>query len=611
MNFNNQQMAIISHIKALLTPKPKIKGSDWVNNNFYLSPESSSAPGKMTLYPYQEEIIDEMTSEWTELVVLNKSARIGYNKLLNAMIAFFIAEDPSTMLLYSPNDLMSKRLAETEIDNMIRDNELVRDKIDGGQLYQKKKNKNTTMLKTFFGGYMEMLGAVSPNNFAQRTARIAIVDELSRWVDSIGKEGDGVGLAKKRISDFYNGKLIIGSSPTLKARNKIGKEFLKTDQRHRYLPCPFCDHRQILLFKNLKWDKDNNKELIESSIGFKCVKCEKLIRQNHHRKMDKAGKWVKHNPKAQRKAGFHIWAAYGYSPTMTWVGIVKEFLAVKDNPLELQVFTNTTLAEAWEDKGRKVDTNMLLNKKEEFGDFDLPENIAMVTMGTDTQNDRLESVVVAHGASKERWIIDRHVIFGDPADQQVWEDLDDIYNNATYTHPKGDVGIYAHSIDSGGGRTKYVYEYCKPRLSNRVYPIKGANSVDAKEVTRRDSATKKRSKYNITHFHIGVNRIKDYIDVGLQLKIKGANYIHFPDEKWVDEDFCNQLLSEYKNEDTQRWEIKRSGLRNEGFDTLVYAESAKLITGIDVDKLISRGQILGLSGKTTKKRGMVILSEGI
>ena len=587
-----QQRVILNYYNSSLQPKPKVTGSDWCNQHFYLSPESSSMAGKMTLHAYQEEIVDAMCDEWTELVVLEKSSRIGYNKLLNVAIAYFIVQDPATILFYSPNDQLSKDIAVTEIEPMVRDNPPVGERIRPNvQTSKRRKLVDNTMLKSFAGGYLQMLGAMTPNNFAQRTARVIIVDELSRWLDNIGGEGDGVSLARVRASDFYNGKVIVGSSPTHTFRNKIGQTYEETDMRIRHLPCPFCEHYQPLLWKNLKFERadDEDKTLIEASVGFECVRCQELIRQRFHKQMDNAGKWVKQKPHVKRAAGFKIWTAYGFSPKMTWIGIVKQFLKVKDNPLKLQAFTNTVLGESWDDATDTTDPLTLFAKRERYHDtYDLPEEVLLITAGVDTQNDRLEMMIVGHGKDKERWILDYHVIYGDPAEDEVWVDLERFYNELSYTHPLAPdgIGVYAMSIDSGGGRTKYVYDFCKPRLHLRIYPIKGASNVDAKEVNRREAYTKTASKYKITHFHLGVTKMKDYLVVGLAKQHAGANYIHLPDTDWADENFCAGLVAEYKDVESGRWLPKEEGaVRNEPIDTLTYAESAKLICGVDMDKL--------------------------
>ena len=581
-----QDKTIGSYLLSLLKPKPKRSGSEWAEQEFFLSAESSSRPGKFTPHGFQREILDAMCDDMTQRVVLMKSARIGYNIMLSAMVGYDIAENPCTTLIYSPNDKLAQLLGKTSIEPMIRDNPIVKQRL---QTTANSTRKEKITFKQFHGGYLEILSAGTPNNYAQRTARKVVVDELARYETSI--EGDVVDLIYKRCSDYYNNKILIGSSPTVKSRDLIGKEYEKTDKRVCKYPCPECGTKFEIIFSNLKWKKENN-NVIKESVGFECKQCKMLITQKWHKWLDKRCEWEATKPEVKRSKGFLLNALMGFSPNSSWHMVVDEFLRVKDDPLALQTFTNTTLGEVWDDGiMTKADHNLLLNRKEDYAPHDISDDAYVITAGVDTQNDRLEMIVIAHGLNRERWILDRHIIFGDPSDEQVWKDLETIYDNSRYTSSRGDMGIYAMSIDSGGSRTSFVYEFCKPRLSKRIYPIKGGNSIDAKLVNKRDAS---RSKYNTIFFLLNVHKWKDIFDVAFNIEKKGANYLHTPNNEWFDLDFVKQLLSEYKDLDTQKWVKRYGGIRNEMLDTIIYADSALVISGVNTSKLEMEKRVLGL-----------------
>ena len=42
-----QKKQIVAHAKNIFKPKPLLTGTEWANKYFYLSPESSSAPGRV------------------------------------------------------------------------------------------------------------------------------------------------------------------------------------------------------------------------------------------------------------------------------------------------------------------------------------------------------------------------------------------------------------------------------------------------------------------------------------------------------------------------------------------------------------------------------------
>ena len=58
------------------------------------------------------------------------------------------------------------------------------------------------------------------------------------------------------MESYWDGTVILGSTPTTEEGSKINKQFHRTDMMFRYVPCPKCYHTQIIEFKNLQWDKE-------------------------------------------------------------------------------------------------------------------------------------------------------------------------------------------------------------------------------------------------------------------------------------------------------------------------------------------------------------------
>ncbi len=94
----------------------------------------------------------------TKQVTFKKSARVGYNKMLNACIGYFIHQDPCSILFAQPTDDEAFGIAEDEIDPMIRDNEVVRELVERPRVDGRLK-KAKTVKKFYPGGILEMVGA--------------------------------------------------------------------------------------------------------------------------------------------------------------------------------------------------------------------------------------------------------------------------------------------------------------------------------------------------------------------------------------------------------------------------------------------------------------------
>lgn len=607
MSVSVQQQGLIDFSRHILRPKPKLTGAEYANTVFKLSPESSSEAGQITLHPYQEEIINCMTNQSTEFVTVKKSARVGYSIMLNIAVAYHIEHDPCSILFAQPSDDEAYGYSTDSIEPMIRDNKGVLSAISTKPLVGKAK-KEKTVKKLYPGGILEIVGAHSPKNFRRRTVRIAIGDEINGWVIGAGNEGDQIKLMTKRTNDFYNRKVIIGSSTTVKGKSRITTEYELGDMRKRHLPCPHCGHYHELEFENLQYDVEDG-YVVQDSVGFACPSCGSIYDQSYHRNMDLKGKWVA-TKEYRGHASFHIWAAYSYSAKSSWYHIAKEYEEAKKDPIKMQPFVNTVLGEDYEDIENTITPDHMMKKCEHY-ETEVPKKARVITIGVDTQNDRLEWEATGWGAGHQQWKIDRGIIYGDPSQDAVWDELDNIFENNEYEHPNGKMKAYAMGVDSGGGRTINVYAYTNPRLHKRIYALKGSNTIDAQEISRRVNKDPNHKYYGVTFFMVGVNRIKDMIWTGLSMDAPGNWYIHFPKKPLYDKDYFSQLTAEYKN-DKGRWETKIKGSRNEQFDLSVYEFAALRIAGIDLDRLEKNNKyLMGGSSSIKKKRKRRELSRGI
>jgi len=589
-----QQIQLLSYTQAILKPKPRLTGAEWADRYFYLSPESSAAPGKWKTLPYQIEPINSMTDEITEQVTWWKSARVGYTKCINIAVGYHIHQNPSSILLAQPTEDEAFGYAEDEIEPMIRDNEVIEGLI--GKTKKKGRNKREkTAKKTYPGGILELVGAHSPRNFRRRTVRIFIGDEIDGWEQQAGKEGDQIELGKKRTNDFWNRKNILGSSPGVEHLSKIKPEFLKGDQRFYEVPCPFCDHYHPLEFSNFDAPRDKDGELIEEEIGFFCPKCGAKYTEDYKIEMIEKGKWVARKP-FKGHASYFIWAAYSYNANSSWTSIAKEWFAAQGNILKQKAFTMLVLGETWEEEqGEQIEDNELLNRRE---DYELiPNEAVLLTCAVDTQDNRLEGEIKAWGIDDESWGVMPFRIEGVPSQKQVWQDLDNILNS-TYKREDGiELRISCTCIDSGGHFADDIYKFCKKREIKRVFAIKGS-STHGKPIVSRPTTS---NKLKVKLFTVGTDTAKELIYSRLKYEEFGEGYMHF--NKQYDEEYFKQLTAEkivntYKaGKPVRVW--KKTRARNEALDYTVYNLAALNILNPNYEKI--KENLTVAKKKTTPK----------
>jgi phage terminase large subunit GpA-like protein len=260
-----------------------------------------------------------------------------------------------------------------------------------------------------------------------------------------------------------------------------------------------------------------------------------------------------------------------------------EFLKAKLLPETLKTWINTSLGESWEENGDSVAEGSLLARRENWGEL-CPNGVLVITAGVDVQDDRLELEIVGWGLKEESWSLDYKVIYGDPAREEIWQDLDAILEKPI-KHAYGiNMRIATVCVDSGGHHTGSVYSYCKKRQLRRIFAVKGS-SISGKALVNRPSIA---NKMRVKLFSIGTDTAKEMIYSRLKIETIGSGYCHFPANR--DDEYFKQLTAEklvtryHKGYPVRKWE-KPAGRRNEALDCRVYALAALGILAPDLETL--------------------------
>jgi phage terminase large subunit GpA-like protein len=508
-------------------------------------------------------MMDAFNDPNVETVTIMTSSQVGKTEIVNNIIGYYIEHDPSPMLLIMPTLEMGTAWSKDRFAPMLRDTPSLRGKVSDARA---KESGNTILHKTFAGGHISIAGANSPASLASRPVRLVLFDEVDRFPPSAGTEGDPVKLGAKRTQTFWNRKIFHDSSPTVKGVSRIEALWNESDKRRFFVPCPKCNHSQILVWARIKWDKRDGKDDMDS-VYYECEECKAHLTEPDKQKMIQAGLWRAERSEIIKHAGFHINELY--SPWSTWRSIVENFIEAKKRPETLRVWINTTLGEVWEDEeSYSISDETLAARIEDYGET-LPQGVIILTAGVDVQDDRLQCLVKGWGKDDESWLVDFGTIFGSPAKGQVWTELDD-YLQTEWLHTLGvKLSVVAACIDSGGHFTQNVYEYVKPRQQNRIYAVKGFAGT-GRPIVGKPS---KGNRFRVSLFPVGVDTAKELVFARLQIDTFGSGYMHF--NKKCDEEYFKQLTAEKqvtkfnRGFPTKVWVKIRS--RNEALDCEVYS----------------------------------------
>jgi phage terminase large subunit GpA-like protein len=569
-------------------PEPALTVSEWSDEHRML-PDLSAEPGRWrtSRTPYLRDIMDSLSANNpTERVVFVKGAQLGGTEAGLNFLGYVIHHAPGLMLMVQPTMDAVRRNTSTRVDPMIAASPALRERVvEPG----KKEPGNSQFRKLFPGGQLVMVGAASGVGLRSTPARYLFLDEVDAYPADVSGEGDPVALAIQRTVTFRGRrKIVMVSTPTLKGFSRIEAAYEESDRRIYEVRCPDCGGFAPITWAQIQWP-EGRRDLAHRV----CPDCGVVHEEHTKPALLASGRWRATQAGDGKTAGFHLSSLY--SPFETWAEIAIEHGQVYRDPPRLQVWTNTKLAETWEDQaGDVIDADPLMARREDWGAM-LPQGVAVLTAGVDVQGDRLELHVVGWGLDEESWSIEYRVIWGDPSGPRVWADLDTALQ-ATYPHTRAiaDMTIRAVAVDTGGQHTKAAYEYCRTRLYRRVWAIKGRGAPGIPLWPRRPT----RTKGKVPLFLIGVDAAKDALFARLRLVEPGPGYLHFPTER--DAEFFRQLTAERvvtrfeRGRPIRLWQPRREGERNEALDTTVYAMAA-------LHGLISMGMRLNVESRAVSE----------
>lgn len=579
----NQSQRLEARLREAITtslkPPPRLNVSDWADTYRQLSSESSAEAGKWSTSraEYQRGMMNAVSDPDVENVVLMTAAQIGKTELINNVVGYHIHQDPAPMLVVQPTLEMAQTWSKDRLAPAIRDTPALSDKIKNPR---SRDSGNTTLHKVFSGGHVTACGANSPSSLASRPCRIILCDEVDRYPISAGTEGDPVGLAKRRSATFWNRKIILVSTPTEKGASRIEQAYEESDKRKYFVPCPDCGEHQVLVWSNVRWEKDQPK-----TAEYTCEHCGSLWPDVKRFRAIRQGEWRATAEGDGKTAGFHLSGLY--SPWTPMEDTVRDFLAAKRDPMRLKTWVNTFLGETWEEQGDQIDEYDLIERREDWGP-DLPEEVLMLTAGIDVQDDRLEYEIVGWGRGEESWSIRYETLYGDPSTAELWMRLDTALGEI-YNHPShGEMVLRSACIDTGGHYTQQVYNYARQRAGRRVFAIKGVGG-EGKPIVGRPT---KNNIGKINLFPVGTDTAKELVYSRLKMQTPGEGYCHFPEGR--SEEFFRMLTAEkkmtkyFKGRPRREWVKIRS--RNEALDCRVYATAALAILNLNLETVYKRAQ---------------------
>jgi phage terminase large subunit GpA-like protein len=557
---------------------PELTIDKFADADRVLSSKESALDGRWQTRrtPYLREPMECLSpSHPCQIVAIMGATQVGKTEIMVNADGFSIVHDPCAMMNVFPNGALFSDFSVQRLKSMINNTPSVRERMAPDK---SRDSSNTIGRKEFDNGILFLVTGASEISMISRPLKKVFIDEVDQmepWVISMADD-------RMRTYKPYN-KLYLVSTPKKKQSSIIYVKFMNGDQRHYYIACPECGHHQILVWNNIKFDRDDHYNLA-SEVTYACKGCGDHISEYKMKDgMDSRAEWRPHNQENGQYPSFHLPQFYSTLGDAGWESAVEKFLEFtklknEKNPmfLELQeAWTNSVLAEPWDEPvGESPDWEVLYNRREDYSHEKIDGNILAVLCGVDVQGDRIEAKTIGIGLNYQIWILEYKYIYGKLTDPTIWAHLDQFLLK-TYSHPRGKMRILGTAIDTGY-KPDEVCEFVRTRYipgQRYVFGIKGS-SLHHQPIVSAPSKNK-----GILLFSIGTDTTKDKIDDLLKVAEPGPGYVHFP--LTLPKEYFQQLCVEKKKKEWNPKLRKHMNVwrnpnkaRNESHDNFVYAIAA-------------------------------------
>jgi phage terminase large subunit GpA-like protein len=590
--------------RKFLAPPPRIDTAEWAGKFRHIAKGPERGQWRNERTPYLVEPMRCASShEPYERVVLFFATQLGKSEVLYNAVMQRIHTDPQDMMMVQPTlqdaqDHSAQRFLPTIMQTPV---------MHGKVAVRKSRDESTSWRsRSIQGGFTVFFaGANSAASLASKPLGFAVADEVDKWPADVDNEGPPLGLLEERMSNFSRRKLIIASTCNIKGQSIIEAEYLASDRRKYHVPCPHCGELQVLVWGateefGVKWLKTATGEARPETTVYVCRHCGAAIEEHSKNSMLRDGMWIADAPGAGqgKRAGF--WLNKLYSPLgwRSWGALVEEWeTAQKEkrtgNSSPLKKFLNSSLAETWEEKGTGADSKSLQARAEDYPTGIVPRGGFMLTMGVDTQPDRLEARVYAYGRGEESWLVDRHIIYGDPnldenTEGSPWTRLTELRRTPLQHASGAQMRIEATAIDTGGHNTHAVYTYCRNHAHAQVLAVKGASQYGRPIIGRPSTVDVNwrgaTVRGGVKLWPIGTDTAKHLLYGRMRITTVGPGYVHVPKAYAATDEFEQMTAARLmpvvvQGKASMRW-ITPQGHREEGGDCMVYAYAAACHMGI-------------------------------
>lgn len=581
-----------------LRPAPNIAVSDWMEQHLLL-PEDNAVPGPFRFdnTPYLREVVDSFNEPDVETVSLMWGAQLGKTTGLLGILAYCVGHRPKSSMVLQATEADAKAFLATKLLPLFEHTPIVATKL------AKPRGRSGTATAThrdFEGGALHLAWSGSGASLRGRSLPVLLADECDAYADL--DEGHPLDLSRKRTATFgEEAKKYQTSTPTIAGASRISDEYEDGDQRSWWVRCPHCGTEQVMEWGRktpdgwlgVVWDRDAGGQALRETARYRCLHCAGDWSEPERIDAIRGGQWIAARPEIASHRSY--WLPAWYSLLIDLPSLVADWYAAKRSG-DMRTWTNLAVGKPFESRitqfrpPRSVEERRA--REEDWGPH-MPEAVQLVTIGVDTQADRLEAAVYGWGAGETAWRLDYQTLWGDPQEPGgVWNDILELHERPWVSASGKVLKARLCFIDSGGtaGMTAAVYRFCQGKQRRGIFAIKGMAGWDGPVVRKAKTRTTLR-EHKVYLVTLAVDQLKRMVIDQMAIADPDApGFVHVPrgtDPTWWEGMASETLVGQFRfGRRSFRWQLASAGARNEPLDCAVYAKGARIASGVRLGSLV-------------------------
>ena len=283
---------------------------EWAERCLVLPRETSpNAPGRFSTarMPYMREPLESIREEGLQHIYWCFGTQSGKTVSLLIAAAYFIDNDPAPMLWALPTEILARSFSRARLQPLISKNEvLARHKRRDPDAFTAAEMRLDSM-------ELYMVGVSEPGNLSSRPIMRCVMDEEAKYKHENKEEAHPVDLIEERAKGFHRYQILHASTPSSED-SYFWQNFITTDMRKFYVPCPRCGEMMPLEFSRntVQWERREDLEgdaladWVQDHTFYVCPHCEGRVEDWEKIGMMEKGEWRPTNPNASRaRRGYH------------------------------------------------------------------------------------------------------------------------------------------------------------------------------------------------------------------------------------------------------------------------------------------------------------------